>query len=76
MCVRIRPTTERRRERYEFVYKFRNEIERLIRSSKKEIRDFVESHARKELFYKSSTYYMDIFLTLRRDFNKIFNKKW
>lgn len=75
--MKIRPTIERRRERQEFVYKYRKELEFIIDHGwNNERKAFVEKHARPELMYKSSTYYLDIWCTLKRDFIKLFNRKW
>lgn len=76
--MRHRSTKERRAERYEFVYMFRLEIEALWQNGlrDRDVYNFVEKYARPLLTYKASTYYIDIYLTLRRDYCKLFNKRW
>jgi hypothetical protein len=71
--MRMRSTIERRRDRYEFVYKYRQEIVRLSAKDKwgDEVRQFVEQHARGELQYSRATFFFDIFMTLYRDYQKI-----
>jgi len=75
--MRHRSTKERRAERYEFVYMYRAEIAALRNARDQDVQDFVEQFARPLLTYKANTYYVDIYLTLRRDYNKLFNiQKW
>lgn len=77
--MRHRSTKERRAERHEFVYMFRDEIAALwsLDSRNEAVENFVERYARPLLTYQSNTYYVDIYLTLRRDYMKLFNiKSW
>lgn len=72
-------TKERRAERYEFVYMYRAEIGALwaLDSRNQAVEDFVERFARPLLTYHANTYYVDIYLTLRRDYMKVFKiKNW
>ena len=71
--MRQRATKERRRERYEFVYKYRRELEELETARSNETKKFINEVARTELNYSCNTYYFDIYMSLRRDFIKIFN---
>lgn len=67
--------------RTEFVYKWRVEIQALIKlgiyvdawRDVKRAEDFIEGHARPELEYHVNTYWEDIWSTLRRDYRRIFN---
>lgn len=73
--MRMRGTKERRRERYEFIYKYRDEMAALVDHNKTTddaVKYFVEQKARPELTYSLRTYFGDIFCTLRRDYTKIF----
>jgi hypothetical protein len=77
--MRHRSTKERRVERHEFVYMYRAEIAALwaLDSRNPAVEDFVERIARPLLTYKATTYYVDIYLTLRRDYMKVFKiKNW
>ena len=77
MRMRLRSTIERRRDRQEFVYKHRRELGELIKhGTNRMVREFVRNHARPELSYKDSTYYLDIYCTIKRDYLKLFNEKW
>lgn len=74
--MKNKATKERRREREEFVYKYREEIEYLIKShTKDEISAFVKL-VRSQLSYGCKTGAWDIFYSLRRTYNKVFNKTW
>lgn len=75
--MRQRSTIERRHDREEFVYMYRHEIARLFDKDMKDIsvKDFADVVARNALEYHK-TYYVDIWLTLRRDYIRIFNLKW
>jgi len=72
--MRMRSTIERRRDRYEFIYRHREELARLMGADARDqdVRDFVEKVARPELTYGPRTYYFDIYMTLRRDWPKVF----
>jgi hypothetical protein len=77
--MRHRSTKERRAERQEFIYMFANEMAALWNKDTRDpaVVDFVERYARPLLTYKANTYYVDIYLTLRRDYMKLFNiKTW
>lgn len=77
--MRHRSTKERRTERHEFIYMYASEMAALWHKDTRDqaVVDFVEKLARPLLTYKANTYYVDIFLTLRRDYMKIFNiKTW
>ena len=72
-------TRERRHEREEFVYMYRQEIARLFDKDTKDIavKYFADRVARHALEYSSRTYYVDIWLNLRRDYIRVFNiKHW
>ncbi|MFT3704685.1 MAG: hypothetical protein QM802_20135 [Agriterribacter sp.] len=71
--MRQHATKERRRERYEFVYKYRRELEELETANANETKQFINHIARIELNYSSNTYYFDIYMSLKRDFIKLFN---
>lgn len=72
--MKMRGTKERRRDRYEFIYKYRDEMAKLVdrRNSDEEVRKFVEEKCRPELNYSVRTNIVDIFCTMRRDYAKIF----
>jgi hypothetical protein len=60
--MRHRSTKERRAERHEFVYMYRAEIAALWALDSRN---------------QANTYYVDIYLTLRRDYMKVFKiKNW
>jgi non-homologous end joining protein Ku len=73
--MRQRSTRERRHEREEFVYMYREEITRLYDKGTKDIavKDFADRVARHALEYSNTTYYVDIWLNLRRDYKRLFN---
>lgn len=79
--MRMRGTKERRTLREEFCYKFRNEIYGLklqdsTAAGKERIRDFIDQRARPELEYNHKTNWIDIWLTLRRDYRRVFNTEF
>jgi hypothetical protein len=77
--MRHRSTKERRQERQEFIYMFADEMAALWHKDTRDqaVVDFVERYARPLLTYQANTYYVDIYLTLRRDYMKLFNiKTW
>jgi hypothetical protein len=67
--MKQRATVERRKERQEFVYKYRNEMRALMLTNKIEDRQaFVNQYARPELKYSANTDYRTIFFSLKNDF--------
>lgn len=76
--MRNRGTTERRKLREEFVYKWRKEIEALKRGGRlnkkgMNVQEFIERHAVPELEYNPVCYWENIWFTLRRDYRRLFN---
>lgn len=72
--MRLRATIERRKDRYEFVYKYCKEISVLLLESYKseKVKIFVDSIIRPELSYNPNTYWVDIWFSIRNDYKKVF----
>lgn len=78
--MKNRATKERRRDREEIVYMLRDEIERLRNlptwKYKQEVNEFVENQVRPVLPYNRKTNNCDIFCSLNRTYQNIFNIKY
>ncbi|MGN6435964.1 MAG: hypothetical protein ACTHMM_05495 [Agriterribacter sp.] len=71
--MKQRSTKERRRERQEFVYQYRLEMEALDTATRKEIEQFINRVARPQLNYSVRTYWFDIYLALKIEYTKVVN---
>lgn len=74
--MKHRATKDRRKEREEFVYMFRDEISSLLylRFSDEKIKLFADQIARNWLEYHN-TNYIDIWFVIKRDYIRLFNIK-
>jgi hypothetical protein len=73
--MRQRATRERRKDREEFIYRYRSEITELLKpgTPDSEVEAFVEKFARPELEYNPRTYWVDIWFAFKRDYQRLFN---
>ena len=77
--MRNTSTKERRRDRQELVYMHREFIGKHVHTNiySSDLKDFVDQEIRPLLSYSVKTFSVDIWLTLQRDFIKLFGYgKW